>query len=539
MMIKKLFLPEEINNYYLFPKRILGVDIGKTHVHITQILISGTATTVEKTVSENIEPGAATAYGERAAAALQKAIAQCEAYNEIRTALSSAQIVFKELSLPFTTRGKIEKIIGFEVEPLLPFTLADAAIDFVITAVNQEHQSAHVLVAAVQKQYIAQHLHIFEQAGIRPNIITVDLLAVYGLYTSAPKFARQEGFIALVDIGFNSTRIACIYNKQLRTIRTINKGISHLAKAVSDSMGITPAQALENIIRFGLRETDNPTYHKAIHDALSQLTNDMSFTFNSFSYQMKHPKSVDTVYLLGGGAQMRGIMEFISTTLGLPCESFDSELLGDLPGVTFKNKLMISNDTILSLSVALPSPTTKDFNLLSEELSQEQQTLFNKQIIVTGILSLLFIGLLTTYTFMQTSKFSWAVDAAEREAVAALKEQLPDIASNKLDVATDDAQEEVAKEEKTWFAFSNRVRSSYLKYLLELHNRIDKQTIGLTVDRITIAENTVTLKGHVADFDAFRALRKTVRESDLFGQPEAKEELDFTMTIPLINAEEE
>jgi type IV pilus assembly protein PilM len=539
MILKKLFLPEEINNYYLFSKRILGVDIGKTHVNITQISLAGKTISIEKNISELIEPGQAGSNGERAALALKKAIAQCDKYDEIRTALSSAQIVFKELSLPFTTRGKIEKIVAFEVEPLLPFTLADAALDFIITQVNQEQQSAHVLVAATQKQYIAQHLQIFELAEIKPNIITVDLLGVYSLYQSIPKFAAREGIVALVDLGFNSTRIACLYKNQLRTIRTINKGIASLAKAIADSMGITPAQALENIIRFGLRETDSPQYHKAIHDALSALWNDVSFTFSSFAHQMKQPGGIEVALLLGGGAQMRGLPEFVSGTIGIPCELFDGSQLADLPHVTLKNKIDLTTNAMISLSAALPTPTMQDFNLLSADLSQTEQSLVNKQIVVAALLSCILLISLIIYTFAATSRLSWAVHAAETEAVAAIKEQFPDVSSGKLDDAKDEAAEEVEKEEKTWGAFSNRVRSSDLQYLFELTNKIDKQSIGLNLEEIKFSENTLILKGHVDSYDAFRNLRKALRESDLFGPPiDPKEELDFTMTIPLMNAEE-
>lgn len=539
MIFKKLFLPESINNYYLFSKRILGIDIGKTHVNVTQILLSGNTTSIEKNISELIESGQAGSNGERAAIALKKAIAQCDSYDEIRTALSSAQIVFKELNLPFTTRGKIEKVIAFEVEPLLPFSRADSAIDFVITNINQENQSAQVLVAATQKQYIAQHLQIFELAEARPSIITVDLLSVYDLFKLVPQFREQEGIVGLIDLGFNSTRVACIYKNQLRTIRTINKGISYLAKTVADSMGIAPAQALENIIRFGMRETDSPAYHKAIQEALAQLLNDINFTLSSFAYQMKEAKGVSLLLMLGGGAQMRGLPEFVSGTTGIPCEIFDNKKLTELPNVTLKNKIELGPQAMISLSTALPIPLTQGFNLLSADLSQTEQSLVNKQIIVAAFLACVLLSCLTIYTFVATSRLSWAVHAAETEAVAALKEQFPDITQNKLDAAKDDAQEEVAKEEKTWFAFSNRMRSSYLKYLLELHEKIDKQAIGLDLDRINISENTITLKGHVANFDAFRNLRKSVRESDLFGPPEAKEELDFNMTIPLVSAEEE
>lgn len=537
MIFKELFLPDSINNYYFFTKRILGIDIGKTQVCITQILLSGTNSIVEKNITEPIELGS-NGNGERTSIALKRAVEQCDSFNEIRTSLSSSHVIFKELRLPFTTRGKIEKVIGFEVEPLLPFALDGATIDFIITSIDQEQNNAQVLIAAVQKQYIAQHLQLFEQAGLTPDIITVDLFAIYSAYTMSSE-AQSEGIVALIDAGFMSTRIACIHNKQLRTIRTINKGTFFIVKALSEAMNISPAQAFEYILRFGLKETDNPVYHKTVHTALSQLWGDVNFTLNSFAYQMKETKGIEHIFLFGGEAQIRGIDEFVTAKLNAPCKQLDGALFESTPHLSFKNKLFVGTNSILSFSTALPTNYIQNFNLLSEELSSKEETLFTKQIFVTAFLSICFLAVITSYTFIQTSRFSNQVASAEKEAIKALNEQFPDISSRNLIDAQDEALAEVEKEEKTWFAFSNKVRSSYLKYLLELHNKIDKRAIGLDLDKINIAENTINLRGHVENFDAFRSLRKTLRESDLFGPPEAKEERDFTMTIPIISAEEE
>ena len=52
-------------------------------------------------------------------------------------------------------------VVNFEVEPLLPFATDDAVIDFIITKQNVAEKSSELLVTAVQKQYITQHLQLF------------------------------------------------------------------------------------------------------------------------------------------------------------------------------------------------------------------------------------------------------------------------------------------------------------------------------------------------------------------------------------------
>ncbi len=174
-------------------------------------------------------------------------------------------------------------VVNFEVEPLLPFSLADAIIDFIITHTNKTEESSQVLVATVQKQHIAQHLKLFENSGIDPNMITVDLFALYGLYQYVPSYAQRKGGVVLLDLGLNSTRMAYIQNDQLKLIRTLPKRVSTIAKEVAQELNIAPTQAMDHIMRFGLESADWPEYLKAIKKVSISFWNSIRFTLTSFT----------------------------------------------------------------------------------------------------------------------------------------------------------------------------------------------------------------------------------------------------------------
>ena len=70
-------------------------------------------------------------------------MAQCPPIDIITSCLPSSQAIFKELRVPFIGRGTIKKIIGYEVEPLLPFPLQEA--------LEQAGISMEQNVSAVQK----------------------------------------------------------------------------------------------------------------------------------------------------------------------------------------------------------------------------------------------------------------------------------------------------------------------------------------------------------------------------------------------------
>ena len=538
-MIKNIFLPEKIGDYYLFSKRLVGVDIGKTHVSAALLYMRGKVITIERCIEEKIESGPAATYDERVVGALKIIFEQLVSYDAVYVTLSSSLVVFKELKLPFISHEKIEMVVNFEVEPLLPFSLQDAVIDFIITKQIPEEKSSEILVAAVQKKHIVHCLEIFGQAKILVDKIVVDLFALYSLYKRIPAYSQLAGSIVLIDFGLQSTRIVYLFDGQLRSIRTLNKGVSHMVKAVSDVLNISRNEAMEHIIRFGLEKTDWPEYTQAVTDALTTFWHTINFTLSSFISQTPE-NSINKIILIGGGGQIKGLSSFVSTLLQIPVEIFDPALIMQDKEIHSPKKHIVSNACIIALSVALPSPIIKYFNFRRDEFQIVDHTLLIKQLVVTLLLTGTLLSMLLGYYFIQVKKLTREVHSSEQQAINVLKKQF------KIPKEEDDleevislSQEEVTREQETWFAFSGKARASFLQYLLELASNIDRKSLGFTIDNITIAEGTILLKAKVRDHEALKLLERELRQSKLFSYVEPQDNPSFTMKIILVPTIEE
>src|SRR6266446_2485272 len=130
--IKDIFLPEKIKSYYLFSKTVVGIEVNKTNIIATKTRIAGNTSVIETIIEEKIPEEVSEENLEKTSPALQS--------------------IF----------SKIGMVIGFEIEPLLPFALRDAVIDFIITREIPEEKSSEIMVTAVQKQHIVQHVAMFE-----------------------------------------------------------------------------------------------------------------------------------------------------------------------------------------------------------------------------------------------------------------------------------------------------------------------------------------------------------------------------------------
>ena len=130
--------------------------------------LTGRKRIIEKLLSERIETTNTLSYDERVIQALKT---HCEQIGPTSMKLSmllpSSQVIFKELSLPFTGTKKIKMVVPFEVEAMLPFALDAAVIDSIVTKEDLAAQHTDVLVAAVKKEHI-EHASVFSNRPASP-----------------------------------------------------------------------------------------------------------------------------------------------------------------------------------------------------------------------------------------------------------------------------------------------------------------------------------------------------------------------------------
>lgn len=535
-MIKDLFIPQEIRNYYVIPTRIIGFDIGKTHVTATQILAKGRNIIIEKWFQEQLDVTDGNDNDSRISSAIKKIIDSIDAhYQAVYSSMSSAQTIFKELKFPFTDYDMIARVVQNEIEPLLPFPIQDAVVDFVITKQLPDEKSVEVLIAAVQKQHIAHHLALFEAAGISPQKITIDLLALYGLYTALPYYRSLNENVTLIEIGIQGTRMAYIQRGQLRAMRTLPKGIYDVAKLASEQLHISIAEALDYTLRYGLeKHAHTDTYAQAIDSGFATLAKDIDFTIKSFT-ALEH-ESMDSLLFFGQTAHLKGMLGYFSEHLQVATNVFNLHQAISQTGISISAKNNFPDDNVVSLAVALPNTSMARFNVRKEEFATASTWELSKQLLVSLVLSLLIIGSLLIFSLAGLRRLHNEAYTSQEEVIETLKERFPKIPEEvtDLDDLIAEAERAVNDEEKR-FAVLTTARTSYLKYLLELTDKIDKEALGLDLEKITFsADGILTLQGKVNDYEALKNLERDLKKSKLFKLIEEGKEPQFTIVIRLL-----
>ena len=495
-MIKNIFIPENIGSYYLFSKRIVGIDISKNEIRATLTLASGSSRTVLSLIEEKLENDNTLPYEDRIVKALKLIKTKLNKFDNVVASFPSSSVIFKDLTISFLGQKKIKMVVPFEVEPMLPFTLDQAVIDSIITKEDKKEEKTDILVAAVKKDIINKFTNMFSQADIKLNKITVDILEFYNLYKSIPSYA-QNGIIVLIDIGFYNTRLALISENQLKYIRVLPKGFITIAKKLSNKLAIEANEALNQLFRFGFISSEQK-YNSNSKEAINEILQDIQFTVNSYLKKNKIEDHVKKFILAGKSADIPKIDEFIKENLYIDSEVLEPRKV--IHNSNIKSKIgTIPNSFIVSLATSLSLPLTQDFNLEQEEKQKEEIQILNKQLIALIVLIFLIITSFSIYSFLTVRQLKKLASEAEIEAIEELKKSFKLKDPRNLDDANKKAERELYQQETTWQQFSIENRYSFLRYLSELSKCINPKEIQLSLTAIEMKEDTIKLYGSVPD----------------------------------------
>lgn len=504
-MIKKIFIPDSIGDYYLLGKTIVAIAVGKTHVQAVQLYAAGYDRTITKIVEEPISTIDNMPFTDRAAAAITAVFELLGSWDTIVSILPSSHVIFQELLIPFTDHEKIASVVRFEVEPMLPFSLDNATIDFIVT--RQEKNESTVLVAAVKNEYLEQHLEPFYKAGVRPEKITVDIFELYGFYTT---YEKERNSTILIDLDWTTTRLAYINNKQLIAVRTLPYGIAPNEHA---------QESIEKLKNLGFQEYDAQFTQNS-----KALIKDIAFTLQSFTQKSGIP-SLPPITLTGSGSTLKELPEFLSQELSTPVFILEPKKL-----LTPTVKVQATSDrlrsAIVTLATALNLPTTRSFNLQSN--IEEHSNLLDKQLLVGALLlslSFLTFGSVLVYNLRKLNK---EAQSSDTEAFTKLKKHFTIPPNRSISDALNAARSEINKEESIWATLANKNKFSFLKYLQELSSTLDRQGLGLQLKKLSISEDEITLEGSVKDFNALIILRQQLERSPLFLLVTPPQSIDFT-----------
>lgn len=517
-MITDIFLPKKIDSFYLFTQRIVAFEVGNHAVFATVIRAHRNKRTLQRFFEESYNPQEADSLHD----ALVTLIKKIGAYDVAYVALPSSLAIFKTMELPFVSLEKIKLVIPFEVEPLLPFSLQDAAVDAVINNSNTTTNTSDVFVVAIKRSTLETVLQPFIQAGIRPEKVTIGALELYGFMQENHVLSSAQGVSCIIDIDYDKTSILLLVNGKLRNIRVLQTGVS------------------AEILRVNFE-----TNHEELHKTAQQFFASIQFTIQALLKNEKINEHLSSVLLSGSGAHLPGMATVIGNVLECPCTVFHPHKIIHNETIVLENESSIPPAFTTTLATALSSSFTEDFNL--DKAYESARELHQFKIQATAALSLFLFMLFSffLYSFLTTRTLRKEIESSQAQVVNELHQAFALTSKSKsLTTTITEADENLTREKSLWFALSDTQRYSFLRYLQELTTTINRDELRLNMKRIAFirderGEVRVTFEGSVPGYDELRKLDEQLQATRLFQFVPEQQKTAFNISLIIDNNRED
>ena len=280
---------------------------------------------------------------------------------QVISGVGGDSVIIRKIKTPLMTEKELKGAIRWEAEEYIPYPIDQVSLGFYILKeelLPREEKKMSVILVGVKKEVINTHLQILQRAGISPQVIDVNPLALFNIYELSNP-GEMDG-IALVEIGHSTTTIILLNKGNPFLIRSINIGGSQLTQAIVKELNIDYTAAEEMKRRYGLLSLSEGKVvdekkikvDQIIKKSIADLVEEIARSFEYYSSQTEGAK-VKKIVLSGGTSSLKNMDNFLASELGLPVgifNPFDNIVYNSR---AFKPEYLAQEGPIFSIAVGL------------------------------------------------------------------------------------------------------------------------------------------------------------------------------------------
>src|SRR5918997_3918848 len=306
-------------------KNLVGLDIGSSSVKVVELQGKPGALTLTSLAHEGLQPDTVVDGQIMEINAVSATIAHVFAANQNKPAGVAAgvwgtSVIEKNIVAPPMTEDELQESIEWHAEEHIPFDIADVALDYQITGKTPD--SLHVLMAACNRDFVANIRQAIQLAGKQPCVIDVDAFALQNCYEV--NYEPQAGqTVALLNVGASTSNINIVDGARSVFTRDVSFGGNQYTAALQKEFGLTFEQAEQLKCTGGLPGDPEPRNLAPVFESVSDtLVLEVQKTFDFFRDTSDNGQ-VQKILLSGGGSKLPRIADFLAENFGVPVEFLD------------------------------------------------------------------------------------------------------------------------------------------------------------------------------------------------------------------------
>jgi len=312
--------------YFFKDKPIFGLDIGFNNVKIMQVethnkrsIISGYGLT---TFDAGVIKDGVIVDHEKIAATINelfdKKLVGDITTRRVVASIPAAKTFTRAMQLPKLKTKDIAQAVSLEAEQYIPVPTDELYMDH--TVISSNEKETEILAVAVPKKIVDSYKTLLnllglEGVGFESTISASSRLFVHSEQSDVPT--------VLIDFGTVSSDIT-IYDNGLIVTGTVPGGGESFTELIAKALDLSHSEANTIKIKYGIgMSKKQKEISTAVMPLLDRLTKEVRRMIRYYEDRNTTKRKINQVVTLGGGANMPGLSEFMTSTLRLPVRMCD------------------------------------------------------------------------------------------------------------------------------------------------------------------------------------------------------------------------
>lgn len=229
------------------------------------------------------------------------------------------------IQMPKMPEEDLKSAVVYEAENYIPLPIEEVYLDSqIILPVVNRLDHFDILIAALPKKTVDPYVACLKKADLKPLALEIESLVIAralikGEMTTSP--------VLLIDLGATRTGFIVFSGHSLRFTFSIPVSSRGFSEIISKALKVNLTEAEKLKIKCGLEKKAGggkvfEALIPALTDLVQQIKRCLSFYRTHASHEHLPPdgKEVEKILLCGGGANLKGLPEFLSLQLKIPVE---------------------------------------------------------------------------------------------------------------------------------------------------------------------------------------------------------------------------
>lgn len=315
---------------------LMGIEIGNTNIKIIETVKQGTTLMVRRfsllqTPSACIDNGTIINSDPIKKVIADELKAKKYKAKKVVVVIQSSDIIIRNIIMEKQSEKIIEQLIELKTEDFLPIERTQYQIDFkIIGEVEEEGEIKNkLMLVAAPNGVVLPMVRLMKSLRLIPISMTIPSEALQSIFDlQGYVIYERKDHILILDFGGKFTTVTIIANGVVCLTRMIEFSVESLNEKLNEAqLGILKLQKEEETY---FAEVIMPQIEYNIVSELERIL--------QFYYSNDENNSIEKIYLIGGGANIRGVREYIGDALNISVEKVDHlDLITEIPDIGFED----------------------------------------------------------------------------------------------------------------------------------------------------------------------------------------------------------